>query len=174
MTLPVHPSKDVEMEPPKPLSEDDVLAVMKRLSNLDGNMVNEICNTYAKEIKRLVNTVERSLKEEKDDNEDELVEIDRLRRIISLCPTDELFIRSKDKIWYTRYQIVNKNSDWFLNRDYGSQIKKDHKKAMIETLIRLAQGRFNSLSAEEQDVYWDSAFKLLNIVSKYKKLTGEL
>lgn len=163
--------KRVDDPPPKPMSEEDVLEVMSKLSSLDAKEINAICDGYTQKIKGLVTYVKKSLNTKTD--EDELIEIDRIMRLINMCPKDELFIRSKDKIWHARYHILDRDSDWFLNRDYGSSIKKDHKQRMIETLIRLIQSKWKKMSDEEHELYWEKAFELLNLVARFKKLTNE-
>lgn len=164
-------SKHVDDPSPKPMSDEDVLEVMSRLSSLDAKEINAICDGYTQKIKGLVTYVKKSLNPKTD--EDELVEIDRIMRLINMCPKDEFFIRSKDKIWHARYHILDRDSDWFLNRNYSSSIKKDHKQRMIETLIRMIQGKWKKMSDEEQELYWGKAFELLNLVAKFKKLTKE-
>jgi hypothetical protein len=44
---------------------------------------------------------------------------------------------------------------------------------MIETLIRMIQGKWKKMSDEEQELYWEKAFELLNLVARFKKLTNE-
>ena len=127
-------------DPPKPMTDDDVLRVMSKLSHLSSKDLNEICDGYTNHIKNLITLGKRKLNPKTD--EDELVEIEQLMRLISMLPKDEIFIRSKDKIWYARNHIINKNIDWFLKRDYSSNIKKDHKQRMIETLIRLIRNQW--------------------------------
>jgi DNA mismatch repair ATPase MutL len=163
--------KRVDDPPPKPMSEEDVLEVMSKLSSLDAKEINAICDGYTQKIKGLVTYVKKSLSPKTD--EDELVEVDRIMRLINMCPKDELFIRSKDKIWHARYHILDRDSSWFLNRNYSASIKKDHKQRMIETLIRMIQGKWKKMSDEEQELYWEKAFELLNLVARFKKLTNE-
>lgn len=163
--------KRVDDPPPKPMSDEDVLEVMSRLSSLDAKEINAICDGYTQKIKGLVTYVKKSLNPKTD--EDELVEIDRIMRLINMCPKDEFFIRSKDKIWHARYHILDRDSSWFLNRNYSASIKKDHKQRMIETLIRMIQGKWKKMSDEEQELYWEKAFELLNLVARFKKLTNE-
>jgi len=157
--------------PPPPMTDEDVADVMRKLSKLTGNKVNEICNGYTQQIKSLITTVRKSMNPRTD--EDEIIELDRLSRIISLCPSDEIFIRSKDKIWFARHRILNQDADWFLNRDYSASIKKDQKQVMIETLIKLIQTKYISLSQEERNKYWEKGLQMLRLVADYKKLTGE-
>ena len=84
-----------------------------------------------------------------------------------------MIIRSKDKIWFARRRILNRDANWFLNKDYSQAIKKDQKQRMLETVIRMLQSRYQRLSTEEQDMYWDKAVGMLRLVAQYKKLTGE-
>lgn len=170
-TKPLTTPKRPDSPPPKPMSEEDVMEVTSKLSSLDAKDINEICDGYSRGIKGLISCVKKSLNPKTD--EDELVELDRLMRLINMCPKDEIFIRSKDKIWHARYHILDRDTDWFLKRDYSANIKKDQKQRMIETLIRMIQGRWKKLSDDEKELYWEKAFEILNLVAKFKKLTNE-
>ena len=158
--------------PPKPLSDDDVLEITSKLASLDGKVISDICNGYVQQIKGLISTIKKSLNPKTD--EDEIVELERVMRLVNMCPTEELFIRSKDKIWHARWHILDRDADWFLNRDYSASIKKDAKQKMIETLIRMIQARYHKLSNEEREVYWTKAIEMLDIVGQFKKLTNGL
>lgn len=162
------------MEPedlPKPLTDDDINASKAKLASLDGKKINEICDGYTRQIKLLINTAKKTLN--KKDDEDEIVELERLARLVALLPSDEIFLRSKDKIWHTRKQILDKNVEWFMNRDYSKNIKKDQKQTMIETIIKVVRRKFVALSEDEKDQYWMKAIELLRLVAEFKKLTGE-
>ena len=159
-------------EQPKPMTDDDVMKVMSKLGHLSSKDLNEICDGYTNKIKYLITLGKRKLSSKTD--EDELIEIDRLMRLINMLPKDEIFIRSKDKIWFARNHIMQKNIDWFLKRDYSKNIKKDHKQRMIETLIRLIRNQWSSLSEDEKEVYWDTGLEILGLVAKFKKLAKEL
>lgn len=162
------------MEPedlPKPLTDDDINASKAKLASLDGKKINEICDGYTRQIKLLINTAKKTLS--KKDDEDEIVELERLARLVALLPSDEIFLRSKDKIWHTRKQILDKNVEWFMNRDYSKNIKKDQKQTMIETIIKVVRRKFVALSEDEKNQYWMKAIELLRLVAEFKKLTGE-
>ncbi len=168
--LPVSKKRDAG-PPPNPMTEEDVMNIIAKLSSLNTKDLNEIIDGYAQGIKGLIYTVKKSMNPKSD--EDELVELERLMRLINMCPKDDLFIRSKDKIWHARYHILDRDSAWFLNRDYSALIKKDQKQRMIETLIRMIQSRWKKLSVDERELYWEKAFELLNLVARFKKLTHE-
>ncbi len=157
--------------PPKPMSEEDVLEVMAKMAKLDAKEISVICDGYANKLKSMIVYIKNKLHVRKD--EDELVELDRILRLINMCPKDELFIRSKDKIWHARYHIIHRDSQWFLNRDYSASIKKDNKQRMIETLIRMIQAKWKKMSEDERELYWQLAFEILNLVANFKKLTDE-
>lgn len=157
--------------PPPPLTEEEVANITARLAKLDSKTISMICDGYTRHVKGIINTIKKSLDPSED--EDQLVEVDRLQRLINLAPSDVVFIRSKDKIWHARTHILNKNEKYFLDRDYSTSIKHDQKQVMIETLISIIQTKFRDLTNEEKDVYWDKACEILKIVCEYKKLTGE-
>lgn len=152
----------------KPLSEAEVEEQRKKLLAADPKVLTEIYNTCVQTLNGLLTMV---LKQTED--EEEIVEIERLKRIINLTPVEELFIRTKDKIWAAREHILNKNADWFLNRDYKNLIKKDHNQVFIETIVGLVKDRYGSLSLEDREKYWEKALLLLRNVARFKKLIGD-
>lgn len=162
-------SPDPTLDTVRPLSEEDVDNARRLLATLDAKELNEICDGYTQQIKSLISTVRKSMDPVED--EDDLVELERLSRILGFCAADEIFIRSKDKIWAAREHIINKNADWFLNRDYSKLIKKDQKQTLIETIVRFIREKYVALSEEEQNIYWRKAGELLMFVCRYKQLT---
>jgi hypothetical protein len=155
----------------KPLDEADIDKLKKKISSLPDetlDVLNKMYNNYSQIISSLIITI---LKQTKD--EDDIVEIERVKRIISLAPGDEIFFRSKDKVWGARVHILHKNADWFLNRDYKHLIKKDSKQVMIETLLNFVKRLYKELSSDEKDKYWIIAAKLLNLVANFKKIVNE-
>jgi hypothetical protein len=160
--------KDNQFVGAKPMSDEEVANARKRLASLSVADLNSILDTYTRLTKGLLTM---TLKNTKD--EEEIVEIERLKRLVNMAPKEELFLRSKDKIWAARVPIMEKNAAWFINRDYGSLIKKDNKQVMIETLISIIRDMFESLSEEEKELYWRKAIELLQLVATYKKLVGE-
>jgi hypothetical protein len=151
-----------------PMTDADVNNVRKRLTLLDEKEMNYIIDTYSQIIKGVLTLAMKNTKDE-----DEIVELERLKRIINLAPKDELFIRSKDKVWAARKRVIDRDINWFLNRDYSKLIKRDSKQVMIETLINIAKNSYLKLDADEQEMYWQKGFKVLQIVAQYKKISGE-
>jgi len=158
-------------ELPKPLSEEDVTREMKKLGALSSAQINEVCNGYANAIKQILQMVKSQLNTKTDI--DYITSIEQLLRIIKLAPAEELFIRSKDKIFAARHRILEKDADFFINRDYSQNIKRDEKARMIETLISIIQFKWRELSEAEKKIYWDKAHAILRIVLMYKKYTLE-
>lgn len=152
----------------KPLSEDDIAAQKKRLLDADPKELNDIYNKCLQVINSMLVMVMKQT-----DDDEEIVEVERLKRVINLSPLEEVFIRSKDKIWASREHILNKNADWFLNRDYKNLIKKDHNQVFIETIVSLIKDRYNTLPLEDKDKYWEKALLLLRNIARFKKLIGE-
>jgi len=155
----------------RPLSEEDVDKLRERLlklSNGDFKKVEDICVKYKQLITGLISTARKQTKEE-----DEIVEIERLKRLLGLCSCDELFYRSKDKIWAVRNKLINKDLDWFINRDYSKLIKKDSKATLIETLVDIIKDKLKGMSVEERDIYWNKGLEMLLLVGQFKKITGE-
>jgi hypothetical protein len=161
-------TKNNKFEGARPLSDDDIALARKRLASISANDLNYIVDTYTQLIKGLLTLAIKTT-----EDEEEIVEIERLRRLVNMSPKDELFLRSKDKIWAAREPIMQKNAAWFIERDYSSLIKKDSKQVMIETLISIIRDKYENLSNDEREIYWRKAIEILQIVAKYKKLTGE-
>jgi hypothetical protein len=152
----------------RPLTDDDIDKARKRLASISAADLNNIIDTYTNLMKGIVTLALKST-----EDEEEIVELERMRRIINMLPKDELFLRSKDKIWAARDPIMSKNASWFLERDYSNMIKKDSKQVMIETIISIIRDKYEQLSNSEREMYWRKGIELLQIVAKYKKLTGE-
>lgn len=150
------------------LTDDDVAEMQKRISQANPDVINDIYRRYSDCLNGLI-----SLAREQTTDETEIVELERLKRIINLAPIDERFIRSKDKIWNVREHIINKDSKFFMERDYSANIKKDHNQTFIETIIEITKDKFTTLSDKEKDFYWKKAATLLNCVVRFKKELGE-
>jgi hypothetical protein len=106
-------------------------------------------------------------------DETAIIELDRVRKLLSFLPVDEKFIRVMDKIWAVREHLFNKNAKYFLDKDYSHAIKRDAKQAMIETIIELVRDNFVKFSQAEQDAYWKKGMQLLQCVAMFKKIMGE-
>lgn len=148
----------------KALSENDVENEMKDINRMDPKFTNEIFTSFSNGINSVLAL---ALKECVD--ESEIVEIEQLRRILSLCPLEEKFIRAKDKIWAARLHILNKNEDYFIKKDYSKMIKRDGNQAFLETLTEIVKDKFTSMNQESKDIYWKKAAFLLQCVARFKK-----
>lgn len=148
----------------KALSEDDIVNEMKLITMLPEKFTNDIFNTYSQNINSVLALV---LKQCTDD--EDAVEIEQLRRVLMMCPLEEKFIRSKDKIWAVRKYIVKKDARYFLNKDYSKIIKRDGNQAFIEALMEIVKSKFNELNDVDQNMYWNKAAFLLNCVAQFKK-----
>jgi hypothetical protein len=157
-----------EDERVKPMTDEEVLEQTRRIAKADPKEINNIYQTQVNIIKSILAMAEKQATEE-----NELIELGRLKRLISLTPIDEIFIRTKDKIWAVREHILNKNADYFLKKDYSAMIKKDHNQAFMETLIEIIKDKFSTLNKEEQLFYWKKAAILLSCVIRFKKAIGE-
>ncbi len=152
----------------KPLTDDDVILRRKRMANADGDKLNNIFKSFSNNIKSIITLAEKYVKDEDDE-----VALDSIKRIIKLCPDDEILIRTMDKIWGVRLQIINKDINYFLNKEYGNLVREDEKKEMIVGLIQIVREFFPELKKEEQNVFWSYGTSLLKLVAECKKLIGE-
>lgn len=160
----------VELKVPPPMTDAQVSEEMKKLGRLNSTEVKKICEGYANLVKQLVKNIKNKLNKRKD--LDEIIQVEQLMRLISLCPSEEIFIRSKDKIWFARKFILEKNAEWFLNRNYSENIKRDQKQRMIETLVRMVQIKWKNMNEDERNEYWTKAAELLKIVLDFNNLTS--
>lgn len=160
----------VDDPPPLPMTDDDVAVIMRKLGNLDVKQMNDLFNGYVQQIKGLVTIMKKAMNPREE--EEELVELERLSRLINMVPSDEIFIRSYQKIWHARHHILAKDADWFLKRDYSANIKKDQKQTMIETIIRLIQSKYLGMTDAERVIYWNKGLEMLKLVATFKKLAN--
>lgn len=153
------------------LSQNEVDNMINSFNNVDPDKINKILNNYSNCLSKMIAFTLSVVK--KNGDEDEIIEIEHLKRIIALCPIEERIIRTKDKVWDSREHILNRNADYFLNRDYSNMIKNDQNQAMIETLIDSVKNNYNKLSKEEKEYYWNGTIKMLKYVIEFKKITGD-
>ncbi len=154
----------------KPLSEGDILDMKKKLQSLDQKELDTYYVTFVKHVHNIFNTI---IKHTKKEHEDDLVEIERLKRILKFIPDDEIFLRSKDKIWAVRVVILNSDANWFLEQDFSTMVKKDENHDLINSLINLIKIKFIKLEQDEKDIYWNFLRQLVLVIANFKKLTGE-
>jgi hypothetical protein len=159
---------------PAPMSDADVSLINKKISKLDNKTIDEILSLYDK-YKVIIISLLTSLKNKVELKKDEesLVDIEQVIRIAKFCPSDELFIRSKDKIWYARNYIMKKDAEWFINKNMDKNIKNDGKKAMIENILKSIKNQWKQFTQVEREEYWKFALQILRIVAEFKKLSKE-
>lgn len=154
----------------KPLDDSDVFLENKYLSLIKPTELQNILNNFSQSINAIL-TLSRKFTTD----DDEIIEIERVKRIFKIIPMEEIFIRCKDKIWSVREHIIKKNADYFLNKDYSSAIKKnDEKQMMIESLINLVKEKYNTLSDIDKNFYWNKTICMLNSVARYKNAIQDL
>lgn len=153
-----------ELQNIKPLSDDDILNETRALNSLSSDVMNKILEDYRNAIASMMTMMVENTKEE-----EQIVQLEQVKRVLGLCPDVEKFLRSKDKVWGVRKYILAKNADYFLNKDYSSLIKKDSKQAFIESLIELLKERYEEMDPRELAFYWEKASVLLNCVAQFKK-----
>ena len=156
---------------PKELTKKEIQEIQQKLAKVDQTELNKIFISYKQIITSLITLVKEQAKQNND--EDDIVVLEQLARIVSLAPLDEIFIRSHDEIWDYKEQILTKDSDFFLNKNYSLVIKKDKNQQFLETLIAIIKTNFPILDKKEQNFYWVKVASLLNAVIKYKKLTAD-
>jgi hypothetical protein len=154
------------MESVRPLTDDDVDAEMRTLDKVkDKAALNDIFTNFKRSLLTMINVSENQTT-----LESEKIELARIKRLLIILPEYEVFMRVKDKVWAVKDRIMNKDAEFFLNRDYSHLIKKDAKQAMIETLISIVKNKYFTLAEEHQNFYWGKGLELLKLIIAYKKL----
>ncbi len=103
-------------------------------------------------------------------------DLEWLRKKMSLVRSFDqqcIILRSKDKIWNYRDQIIKRDLNFFINNNFGKYIKNDDNRTFMYTLINLIKRRVKSFSPQELAELWNLANRLLGCVAKYKELTGD-
>lgn len=157
-----------ELEQIKPLDDSDIENERYRLAKLPKKKIDEITNIfkqYKSQILGLINMLQKTVKDEED-----IVEVERLKRLVNMCDDLEIFMRTKDKIYKSKTFILNKDAAWFINKKYDHLIKKDHNQAFIETLVSLIKDHYTAMREEEKNLYWSKAHMLIQAIEKYNTI----
>jgi hypothetical protein len=152
----------------KALTWDEIVAILDALPKDKQGDLNRIFQNTSGILMSLVMLFLKSAKEEED-----IVELERIKRIVNSCPIDEKFIRMKDKIWAVRQHIFDENAAHFLNKDYSALIKRDKNQAFIECLMEIAKTIYCNLSMAEKMIIFAKAKQLVEQVEKFKDLVNE-
>lgn len=152
----------------KPLTYDEIIVLLSKLPKDKQPELNKIYNKAANSITSLVVMMTKKCTED-----DELNELERLKRLLSACAPDEIFMRIKDKVWAARKPLREKDVEFFLKRDYSSLVKKDHNQLFIEHLMIIVRDRYMDSTKAEQDMYFRKGWDLVDSVEQFKKLINE-
>lgn len=152
----------------RPMSQEEIDAEMKRMTTVDPKELNDIFAKYSQAINGILVAAR---KQATDDSE--IVELEQIKRIMNMAPNDLKFIRSKNKLWAVRKRIVNKDTKYFLEKDYSKTIKKDQNQEWLESIVEFVRDRFATMTDKEKEFYWSKAAALLNCVLRFKKLLGD-
>ncbi len=151
----------------KPLTDADVDVERKIMYLVDQTKLDEIFTGY----NNIISSVFTKAIKQVSDDEEEAVIIDSLRRMIRLLPTDEKFIRTKDKVYAASEFILERNEEFFLKEDISYAIKKDKNQFMMEGLISIIRTKWPEMTDKEKDFYWGKMLLLLNCVNTYNLMT---
>lgn len=103
-------------------------------------------------------------------NEKEKTYIDRIKRFLRLCPKEEKIIRSKDRIWFFKDDILSRNSEKLFNADF-SQVTDQVE--LLDELVAVIKKKYDVISNEERNEYWIILTKMLQAVIEYKQINKE-
>jgi len=104
------------------------------------------------------------------------IEIEVLHKKLSLAKSiDPLIIidKCKDKIWFYRNEIINRDIDFFVKNKFSQFIKNDENKTFMYSLINMFKKKMMELSNAELKAVWDLINDLLVAVVKYLKIRNE-
>ena len=152
----------------KALSPQDITDQLKALKPAQQKDFDNICNEFCNTITRLIVMARNRATDDAD-----IVELERLKRMLMFMPSYEKFMRCQDKIWLARTKIRTRDAKFFLERDYTANIKRDQNQTMLETLIEALKSNFDIFTDAEKALYWSKAEELLGYVIRFKKLIGD-
>ena len=150
------------------LTWDEIVVLLNAMPKDKQPQLNKIFNDASNVLMSLVTTCIKTTKDEED-----IVELERLKRIMKACPPDEMFIRIKDKIWTVREHLLTGNAKYFLEKDYSSLIKKDGNQSFIESLMEIIKTLYLVASDAEKRVYFQKAKILVELVDQFRILVGD-
>lgn len=152
----------------KALSPQDIIDQLKMLKPAQQKDFDKICDDFCNTVTKLIVMAKKRATDDMD-----IVELERLQRMLSFMPAFEKFIRCQDKIWTAREKIRSHDAKFFLERDYSVNIKKDQNQNMLETLIEALKTNFEIFTEAEKAIYWSKSEELLAYVVRFKKLIGD-
>jgi hypothetical protein len=152
----------------KALSQQDIMDQLKVLKPAQQKDFDNICTDFCNTVTKLIVMARKRATQD-----DDIAELERLRRMLSFMPSFEKFMRCQDKIWVAREKIRTRDAKFFLDRDYSANIKKDQNQTMLETLIEALKTNFEIFTEAEKALYWSKAEELLQYVIRFKKLIGD-
>jgi hypothetical protein len=103
-------------------------------------------------------------------------ELHRLHSAASLARDTEYLLiisKCKDKMWFHREHIMNRDENFFLNNKFTRYIKDDENKSFMHSLINVIQTGYREISAAEKDLLWQLVQDMLRHVVEYKKAIGD-
>ncbi len=165
------PESALSDEPNKSFTTDeDIDRLRAQLSRVNPDELNKIYNGFSNALGMIITLGIQNIKKYKGDN-DEIANLERVRRIVNLAPNDEKLLRSKEKVWEVRKYIIEKDAEYFLKKDYSKYIRNDWKKEFITEVLLTVRNYYAVSNKEEQELYWKHANSLLYWVSYFKKVT---
>ncbi len=139
---------------------------LDQLKNISGTPeeLTVICKVFNQNILAIL----RFLQSKEPDSPD----IHALNTIIKECVAESktlMLDRCKDKIWGAREFLQHEDEDYFIKRDYGNLIKRDHNENMITSLVNIIKDGWQTLYDEEKGGIWIKTKLMLKCVAVYEK-----
>lgn len=180
------------MDKLKPMTVEDCakqLKVIARFNQEDAKTTVDIMTEYHKDINMIIAIIENKAKSRiryardmfrktrdnkykdiEEEAEAETIELHRLKNVLKLAPTEEIFLRTIPKMWISKEYILARNKDFFIKQDFSHLIKKDERQELIENLVDLFKSNALSMSDSEINKYWDRSIQLIGLIARFKKI----
>ncbi len=149
------------------INDEQIAERLERLRSCDPDEINNIYDEFSRAAVRMLTFSKKKCAKM---DEEIIVEVERLSRLINIAPNFEKFHRCIDKIYQVREKILNRDEDFFIKKDYTGVIKKDEKQQMLETLKEVILTCWDSLDDRDKNFYWNQALIMLKQVLRFKIL----
>lgn len=104
-------------------------------------------------------------------------DIDWIRRITKILRNENppyMIERSVDKLWDNKDKIIERDSDFLVNKKVTSKyIKDDSRKEWMEGMIDFIRNRYTELSPDDLEHVWKCVNNMLQAVIKYRILKDD-
>jgi hypothetical protein len=134
--------------------------------------INDIIQYFNRQVSNIFKVIDG-----KDDSISKNPSLDWVRRITKIVRNENppfMLERSVDKLWENRVAIMEKNVDFFVNKEVASKyIKDDSHKEWLESLCEFIRDKYKSLDDTELEYLWKCINAMLQSVIKFRILKDD-